>query len=268
MKAGEMVIECKDVERSGGHLIFKSAPADASLRDQARSYFGQMQRSWFFFAKVMIEIRDTKDFKNYGKKSFREFCMDEYPSMEYSNVIKAISVVENWGKELDARLEEEPEYRLPAYGSCYALIREKENIPAKDFEKLRKNVFEGKLGYHKLRDHLKQIIEEKKGKADKKSEEEIEAELIEDIKGEIEHIDDEFDIEEEVKSELQEFRILTKNIQSSVEFLTKKVPTLSQMIAANRDLLTDDAISLAEGMDALMIKMDDFLKKLEEMTGE
>lgn len=248
--------------------VKKEKKTDAlRLRDSARKFYGEMQTSWLLFAKAIMEIRDSRAYKDFDKKSFQQFCIDEYPSMHFTTIMKTIKVAELWGKDLEMKLEKDEAYQLPAYESCYTLLNAKDDIPSPEFQRLRKNILEGKLSYYALRDKLKDVVTAKKRrKVEFKSEEQIEEELAASLKEEFG--EEEFEILEDDVSpggEVEKSKALCVQLKSRVDYISDNLPTLLGLIETNPDLLTTDIVELARSVEDLASKSDNFLTSLEKL---
>lgn len=176
---------------------------DAKILERVKESFQKMQKSWWEFAKLIYEVRETESYKLGGYETFKEYCEEELPSTNFKSIMKFVTVVEIMGKSIEAKLEKDKSYALPAYEACYTLSAMREGAMSKeDMSRLKRDVLERKLSYHKLRDRIKELLTTKKKelKRDiKKSEDEIMAltkKLEEDI-GDVDvEIDDDIDGEE------------------------------------------------------------------------
>lgn len=137
--------------------------AEEKVLTQARELFSQMQKSWWEFAKLIYAIREGETFKAKGFDTFKEYCESDFPEMHYKTILKFCSIVENWGKSIESKIEKDTEYALPAYEACYAVISLKEDaLPKEELARLKRDVLEKKLSYHKLRDKMKELLEMKR----------------------------------------------------------------------------------------------------------
>jgi len=258
------VVEAKT--RGAKANVSPRVPDELGLRDEARKYYGEMQTSWFNFAKSLCKIRDTEAFKEYGKKTLKEFCLDEFPSMHFKVILKLMHISESWGKEIESKIEVNPAYRLPAYESCYSMVTAEKNLPKPEAAKLKGEVLSGEMSYHKLRDKLKEIISGREKKIRFRSEAEVEAELVDVIKT------DDLDAETaELEKEIgigpgpQQFKAKVAQIRTRIEFLDDQIPSLWNELEANSDLLTEDVVDVARALEDLTPKINDFLIKLETL---
>ena len=257
----ETAVVIEDSKKTGA-----SRRDEFGLRDEARRHYGEMQTSWFNFSKTLCRIRDEKVFKDYGKKTLKEFCLDEFPSMHFSTILKLVRISESWGKELESKIETNPAYHLPAYESCYTLVTAETGLPRPEIAKLRRKVLNGDLSYHSLRSKLKEIVAGKEKKISFKSEAEIEAELVDVIKT------DDLDAEtEELEKEIglgsgpHLLKAKIAQMRTRIEFLDDQVPSLWNELEANPDLLTEDVVEVARALEDLTPKINDFLIKLETL---
>jgi hypothetical protein len=151
--------------------------AEEKVLDQARELFSQMQKSWWEFAKLIYAIREGETFKTKGFDTFKEYCESDFPEMHYKTILKFCSIVENWGKSIESKIEKDGAYALPAYEACYAVISLKEDaLPKEELSRLKRDVLEKKLSYHRLREKMKELLEMKRKETKdfiKKSKEDI-----------------------------------------------------------------------------------------------
>jgi len=256
-------MEIQTIESKGNGGAMAIVDSD-ELRSDARKFYGQMQTSWFLFGKAVSRIRSTGAFKDYGKGTFRDFCNDEFPSMHFSTIVKTIRVADGWGEEIEARLEENPSYRLPALESCYSLTTSENILSKPELLKLKTSVLEGNFGYATLRSKLKSIINTKRDRDNIRSSEEIENELVEDLKSS-EMIQDETEfLLEDTDSEAKKCKSIITQSAIRIEFLSEQLTTLGKMLEANPDLLTSDLVSMGHEADELCNVINDFLKQLED----
>ncbi len=131
----------------------------AHLLTIAKEQFANMQRSWWYFAKAMGEIRKDKIYKGLGYQNFKLFCEKEYPTANYLTLVKFTAIVDTWKDVIDAKLSKDSNFKLPSYESCYLLsaIPTDSPLPKEEVQKLRKQVLDSKVSYHGLRDKLKKL---------------------------------------------------------------------------------------------------------------
>jgi len=235
-----------------------------SLRENARKFYGQMQTSWYYFAKTLGEIKENYKELSFEEKTFKEFCATEYPSFSYGTIVKMVYIMEAWGTEIEAKLTKDPDYKLPAYESCYTLITAEDKITKPDYSKLRKSVITGKLSYHSLRQKLKDMLDTVKKSAVSEVEanvDELEKELTEDLEETVEEFDTDSDSESVVKS-------LCTGITARIEWLSENIPFLTQTIENNPDAVGEEVIELAQELEQFSEKLNGFLTKVEEVTNE
>ncbi|HKZ00051.1 MAG TPA: hypothetical protein VJ112_02680 [Rhabdochlamydiaceae bacterium] len=228
----------------------------------ARDHFGNMQRSWYFFAKSIYLIKKNKSFEG-EFESFKEFCEKEYPSIDLKILYKFVSIVEGWADVIEARLEKDIEYRLPAYESFYQLSVHRKKLPKEELSRLKKAVLDSKLGYLALRAKLKEYLEKHRKKIKKEVESDgaadVESEFLKDIKTDIDDEDPELDDDTEVI-------VSTKSISEAtdrVEWLKNILPELKNQVDATNDV-PDEVVEFAKELESLSELIEDFLKTVED----
>jgi len=269
-------------------VVTKTVSSDlkaAELRqEEARVHFNDMQRSWFFFAKALCDIRTKELYKILGKDSFKDFCNDEYPTISWSTIFKYISIVENWGKAIEARLSADKNWRLPAYESCYKLVVLEDKMPKEELAKLRKEVLDSKLSYHSLVDRLKSFAEKAREKDRAEvddSTDEIERQLEEDIKRDKASSEDGFmpEREETLDTEDDEADVVIDSeaedddkdspypaMNTRVAYLLDNLPVVTKKL--NSKTICDDSIDFAKDAEKLQKILGDYLDKVEEISNE
>jgi len=254
----QTVTETKDVRPVTKTLQVSQAE---SVVNTARKYYGDMQRSWFMFGKTVNYIKQNNIWEILGYKSFREFSLKEYPGIQEENITKMTRIVEKIGLDIEGRLERNPEYLVPPSETCYQLTTAQSKIPEEDYFKLREKVLDSKVSVLTLRDELKKIIDSFKKKIVKKTIEETEEELLEDIQGESYSSDDIPDVEvtSSVKRTIGHLAVKTA-------FLSENLPFLRMELQKDPSLYTDDVTDLADGLNALQTKIEDFLTTVDGLN--
>ena len=263
-----------------------SALDGTEVLEKARDLFSQMQKSWWEFAKLIHAIKESETYQAKGFDTFKEFCEEDYPEMHYKTILKFCSIVENWGKSIDSKIAKNEEYALPAYEACYAVISLKEDdLPKEDISKLKRDVLEKRLSYHRLREKMKELLELKrketkefiaKSKDDiSKLEGELESQIGDDEEEEgfvtvddsSDNMFDEFDDEEledlapedfesDSDSLLQKTRKHCRDFSQTLDVLNEKIYEMT---------FTDETQSLYEQLDLVSIKTDETMNKIQEM---
>jgi len=160
--------------------LVKSPPkleTEEDILERAREFFVNMQKSWWEFAKLIHAIKEGETFRVKGFETFRDYCESDYPETNYKTIMKFCTIVDTWGKAIDSKIAKDANYTLPAYESCYTVISVKDGIlPKEDLDKLKRDVLEKKVSYHKLREKMKDLLDLKKSeiKAAVKSVDELE----------------------------------------------------------------------------------------------
>lgn len=253
------------IRRKSVESLVSSTKETDKLVLEVREYYRNVQKSWFYFAKKLKEIKETETFRAYDSINFKDFCLKEFPSLNYTTIIKTIKVVENFGELIESKLEKQPDYTLPAYESCYQLINVKDKIPLKQHKELTMKVFNGKLSFHRFRDEIKKIIEaQHKFTPVDSSDEELERELMEDINTEDETI---LEIEKEVSSHNHDdVERMVNMMEVRLQFLKDNIPELTELISSDDDFITDDVIEFANELNDLLERSNDFLKTIATLV--
>lgn len=238
-------------------LIVEATDETEEVVNRCREYYTSVQKTWYMFAKSLKEIRDKEIFRTCGSLNLKDFCGKEFPSINYGTIIKTIKVVERFGDMIDARLSEDPKYTLPAYESCYQLINAEGRIPAKKHKDLVKKIFDGKVSFYRFREEMKKIIQVENEREDV-NEEVLEEELYREITIE----DEDLDVDSEASE--KEISTIVGQIQAKVDFVQENIPLLTQYLESNPDLISDEAIELAQSIDTMREKLDSFLDLMEE----
>lgn len=190
----------KTIVKREGEVIKTS---EDGLLELAKNHFSRMQRVWWDFAKVIHKIRETEAYKS-KYETFKEYCETEYPSTNYKVILKFCAIAESLGTVIESKLEKDKDYALPAYEACYALTTlNPEAVPKEEIARIKRDVLERKLSWHRLRDRVKELIESKRKETKdfvKKSEAEIE-ELQHKLEQEIDLSDEDEAIYDEAVDE-------------------------------------------------------------------
>jgi hypothetical protein len=249
--------------------LAEKKPTEAmSLIEQARMHFGQMQNSWWQFAKSIHAIKDKEAFKEAGYENFKFFCQGEYPTMNYVTIVKFMAIVESMQEAIESRLKDD-KYRLPSYEACYTIVSVKDPvIPKEEISKLRKAVLDSKLSYMAIREKLKELMKKKVKDYREKMDttvQELEKELTDDLTR------DEMSSEEEL---LEEFETMEEEVDDSdgdgsvavllskVEFLIDNLPE----VQASMTRVDDEIVDLATALEKLNGLINNFLDKVEEKS--
>lgn len=250
--------------------LAEKKPSEAmGLIEQARRHFGQMQNSWWQFAKSIHAIKDKEAFKEAGYENFKFFCQGEYPTMNYVTIVKFMAIVESMQEAIESRMKDET-YRLPSYEACYTIISVKDPvIPKEEISKLRKAVLDSKLSYLAIREKLKELMKKKVKDYREKMDttvQELEKELTDDLTREEDmpsedELFEEFEsMEEEAEESADDSSLVL--IRSKVEFLIDNLPEVQASLTA----VDEDIVELAEMLEKLNSLINNFLDKVEEKS--
>ena len=259
---------------------FKADKELEKLVKDAREQFLSMQNSWWSFAKVIHQIRETEAFRAVAD-TFKDYCSKEFPTMNYETMTKFCSIVASFQDNIDHRIEKDPEYSLPAYESCYRLTTLKSDVvPKEEITKLKKAVLDGKMTYASLKDRIKEVLSKAKDRTIKDIEvraERVEEQLLKDLGDEGFYGEDDeslFDdpVTEDVDAEEEEITVISNrnvkaimaNISARVSFVRDNLPHLTKSLDDIK--ISDDLINFAEEIQDSMTIIEDFLNKLEEVS--
>jgi hypothetical protein len=274
----------KEVEK-----VKKKAVDDAhSLIDEARKCFGNMQRSWWEFAKSIHRIRKedawSKDSlgKEDGFDSFKDFCSAEYPSVDVNTIYKFCAVVDEWHDVLESRIKKDPEFRLPAYEACYRLVTAKTEVAKEEISRLRKSLMDAKISYRGLKDQLQTLIVKTKRDSAKTVEEaeetvrQLEEDLAKDLSDDEMNFDDSLfdsEVEEDADAEEPDFddEELEEDADSSaasckarVEYLLENLPIVE--LSMKKGKIHNDIVELMTSLEKLGDVANNFMNKFEEIN--
>jgi hypothetical protein len=140
--------------------------APTELIQYAKQTFGTMQRNWWEFAKAIYKIREEQAYSKdvlgvHGHDSFKDFCYNEYPTVDLGTIYKFCSIVEDWADMVDARIKKDPEFELPAYEACYKLLSVKNSLGKEEMSRLRKALMDAQISYRGLQEQLKDLVSSK-----------------------------------------------------------------------------------------------------------
>jgi len=266
-------------------LVVKDKESKKAL-EAGRDSFRKMQESWFYFGKAVHAIYQGEHFRAIDEDlSFREYCEQEYKSISYSNIMKMVNIVEDYGELIESRMKKDSAYKIPAYDDCYYVVmaNNREDLPKEEVSKLKKDILDGKLYFLKLREKFKELISAHSKKTREEvvaSAAELEKRLVKDIEGEDLDAFDEEDFtsdDDEDETESEELEDIDEDedadLKSAIAATQARVDYLNDNL---RDLLkrveaegaSDEAAELCERMDKLYGNIDKFLVKYEEINNE
>lgn len=246
--------------------------------DEARLYFKELQQSWFRFAKIIWEVRTLAAYKD-NHDSFKDYCNAEFPSMEYTTLLKYCLVAENFAAAIEDKIKKDDSYVLPSYHSFYLVAGLKEDtLKKEEISKIRKMVLDAKIGYHSLREKLKEMVAMRVSKTVVAMPiDDIERSLEKDIARDVSGLSDE-DIEymgeedlydgpeEEIEDDEEESSGATiQGVQTKVNYLIDNLPDFENELS-KKFCAQSDAVGLAESMNKLHKIMDKFLTKFEKLS--
>lgn len=264
-------------------VAIKEKDARKILAD-AKDCFRKMQESWFYFGKAIHAIYHGEVYRAVDPDmAFKDFCEAEYTSIGYKNIMKIISVVEEHGTAIEARIKKDAAYRIPPYEDCYQVVvaSNKDEFPKEEASKLKKDVLDGKIFNKELRERFKKILSEHSVKTKEEVEasaRDIEKKLIKDLEGEDldgfyeEDFDDDADESEIETEELEDveddrdsdLKSAIAATQARVDYLNDNLRELLKRVEA--DGPSDEVTELCERMDKLYANIDKFLTKYEQIN--
>lgn len=256
----------------------KELTKEDKMIDEARLYFKELQQSWFRFAKIIWEVRTLAAYKD-NHDSFKDYCNAEFPSMEYTTLLKYCLVAENFAAAIEDKIKKDDSYVLPSYHSFYLVAGLKEDtLKKEEISKIRKMVLDAKIGYHSLREKLKEMVAMRVSKTVVAMPiDDIERSLEKDIARDVSGLSDE-DIEymgeedlydgpeEEIEDDEEESSGATiQGVQTKVNYLIDNLPDFENELS-KKFCAQSDAVGLAESMNKLHKIMDKFLTKFEKLS--
>jgi len=252
------------------------------LIETARKHFGQMQKSWFYFAQSISLIKETESFKS-SDATFKEFCAREYPTVSFATIGKFIAIVESWGEAIESRMKKDSDYRLPAYESFYQLVTVEDKVPKEELSKLRKSVLDSKTSYATLREKLKIYLRTYRKKVSEeveKSVDELERQLVRDIREDVDDVAEFDDLDgeeddfldravedaEEKADKLDSATASTSPITSRIGFIRDELPEITKKLKTKKLKVTDAIVGLAKDLEDLVEVVDKFLAVVEDRS--
>lgn len=266
---------------------YKSDKELEKMVKNAREQFLSMQNSWWNFAKIIFDIRETEAFRAIAP-TFKDYCNKEFPTMSYETLTKFCHIVESFGDTIDHRIEKDPDYSLPAYESCYRLTTLKsEVVPKEEISKLKKSVLDGKMTYASLKERIKEVMSKAKERVMKDVDERaerVEEQLLKDLGeegfyGEDDSIYDDVggfddadisdsdvgsDDEEPTAISNKNLKSVLTNISSKMSFIKDNLPLLTAKL--DKIKMSEELIEFAENIQDSAIVIEEFLEKLEEVS--
>lgn len=252
---------------------------EEELMEAAKAGFKDLQLSWFKFAKAIWMIRSLEAYKE-KYDTFKDYCEKEFPSMEYSTLVKYCIVAENFSSAIEEKFKKDENYVLPSYHSFYLVASVKDaDLMKEEVSKYRKMVLDARIGFHTLRQKLKELVDSRKKEMDERSVhpiEDIEKALEKDIRSldleeedrlseEMLDLDDESDLDEDEIEEEDEDSSTIEAIQTRVTYLIDNLPDFENELT-KKLCGQDDSIDLAESMNKLYEIMEKFLNKFEKLN--
>jgi len=271
--AGKVVKEAKVVEAGGKAVVMKKG--DTSLLGETREAYRNFQFSWFQFAKKVKTVQDTDEWIKAGYENFKEYCLEEFPDVAYTTILKFIKVVDSMGQALDQRLIKSPSDGLPAFTTCYDFLTHQDRIPKDEVPKIRKAIIEGKLTRHEMMEKVEPFIQKGNAKDDKRRAAEakkIDAAVASDVKPKSQKVvpikpEQSPEAKAEVDA-LDEDGDLTPDIDKQVLQLLERVTYLNDNLPLITAALTTQSlpvVKLAEALEKLNEHCDKYLDKASEV---
>ena len=243
----------------------------------ARVHYSNMQKSWWNFANAIYEIYVSKVFLEAGFATFKDFCLQEYPSANYTTVVKFLKIVENIGPQIESKIKKDKDYHIPAYEACYILTTLRDDrIEKEEITKLKKATLESSISLLALQERLKTLVKTKAANRTREEEVVLERELESDIKGsgidadDEEEFDDFVDVAEEIEEDEEDADTLDlsglcRSFTGRANYITDNLDGLFAMIKKEGEI-SDDAAEVADLLVAMVKKTEGFLNKLERMS--
>jgi hypothetical protein len=229
--------------------------------DHVRVAYRNFRSSWFEFAKSITSVHDSEAWNKIGYVNFKEYCIAEFADMNYSTIVKFVSVMHSEiGILLGTKVEKDPDTQLPAWETCYQIKIAEKNLPEEEMPKLYRDVLDCNLSRDKV---IKKIIELKnKGlilAVAKIGDEEAFGDVIDVEPGEDE------DSDEVISDEIDEIEIQAKFLIDLSKKLEKGVESLAGQVEEGTEL----TVKLAEVLyERLIPVLNMYVDKIESLTSE
>jgi len=224
------------------------------LRDEARMAYGNFQKSWYEFAKVVAHIHNNDIWTTLGHETFKAYCQEEFRDIGYTTIFKFIQVVNSWGDAIEDRLKKNPHQLLPSYETCYTLTAAQDRFPKAEVPKLRKQVLDGKVTVRDMRERVADLRGESNRKDDDAAERKIQKDLDNaqplSVKlSEGDGVDDACDV-----------------IEGKVDFLIENLPLFTKALKEP----TEKLVALATKIQDVLVEetINPFLDRIGEIAGE
>lgn len=230
------------------------------LRARAAANYRGMQLSWYGFARDVAIISKTKAHLNYGYKTFKEFCLNEYQTLEYISIVKFVKIVQKFGKSIEDRLKKEPNLTLPAYQALYELAAAEKDLEPTAVTKLKQELLDKIISYRQMRDKVKILL--KKKETGETAEEEGKEIAVFEAKIKEKKIEDDIYI--------LSLDVLIEEAREMMAQVMSLKPLLSEILKKlEKGGVSDSTIKFGNDLELFVTRMNadvnDFLNSLEEI---
>ena len=251
--------------------VEKKKKAEIAVDDlvkDVRVAYSNFRSSWFEFAGLITKVHDDEAWTKLGHCSFKEYCLTEFSDMNYSTIIKFVSVMHSHlGKMLGSKVDKDPKASLPAWETCYQLQIAEKRLPENELPNLYKDVLDGKASLNRIKQKIKDI--------NKRIEAVVPVEDEPDV-FDIDAEDVDTDIETNIvvdEIELQAASLIdsTKRMIKSLKSLTPRLVETTDMTVKLAELLYDKFVPVLNGFIdkmEMLSKEEDELESDDEIESE
>ena len=233
-----------------------------SYIQEARVAYARLAQSWFHFGKAVHKIKSENAFK-VDYENFKDFCINEYPDLNYSGLFKLVSVVDRYHDEIQKQIEDEgEEWSLPPYESFYLVLSAEKKAPGDNrISQIKDMVLSGSLTCSQVRNEIKKTIVLEDNREHRHIED-LSDDLYEEISDKDEDFDDE-EAEEIIDGEIEEI-IHVSALQQRVAYLTENFDGLTNSLL--KGVLDGEKLEeFLSDLEGLREKMDTFIEEAQRV---
>lgn len=222
------------------------------LRNECRNAYGNFQKSWFEFARIVTEVQQSGAWEKLEFETFKEYCLEEFKDLNYGTIIKFIGIMSSKiGKLLTGKIEKEPLTALPAWETCYQLKVSEEKFPKEEVPKLYKDVLERKISVREIRQKIKEVS----------FNEGVKAKLVDISDDEV--FKNAVIVDAEIDESIDELGIQVNACIEAANLLVNGLPVITSKLVEG----TDKTVELAELLyDKLVSVLNAYIDRVEELT--
>ena len=239
-------------------VVAKKKKAEIAVDDlvkDVRVAYSNFRSSWFEFAGLITKVHDDEAWTKLGHCSFKEYCLVEFSDMNYSTIIKFVSVMHSHlGRLLGSKVDKDPKASLPAWETCYQLQIAEKRLPEDELPNLYKDVLDGKASLNRIKQKIKDINKR------------IDAVVPVAAESDVFDIDDEdVDVGDDVETDIvvDEVELQAASLIDSTKRMTKSLKSLTPKLSET----TDMTVKLAEFLyDKFVPVLNGFIDKMEMLS--